>query len=262
MKIEKFFSVIFAGFLFAQLSLSTYAETAAQEALNPGRSSFEQALELKDKGQFLEAERKLKDALELEPANPDYHFELANVYAASFDSLRQTRAQDKAREMLALATSHLSQTVMLQPAHLAAQYNLGILYKRAGRFEEAREQFKKVLALDSNNVNAMMQIGAIYEEQGFFDEARDSYKKAKQMNYSNTDIDLALEDLEEHEDKAHKRMMSETSSLMGRRGMHTTQSAQDQVSGNTQNSGAAAQALPSLGALLLQQFMQRRGRTE
>lgn len=202
MKIVKVLSDIFIFHLLVCLSLIFLPGISAAGQLNPGRPSFEEALQFKNSGQFLEAEKKLKEALQFEPANPDYHFELANVYAARFDLLRKTRAREKAEEMLNLASDQLNQTVMLKPDHAAAHYNLGVLYKRGRRYEEAREEFKKVLSIDPNSVNAVMQIGAVYEEQGFFDEARDYYRKAKEINYGNTDIDAALEDLKEHEAQA------------------------------------------------------------
>lgn len=237
---------------------------ADPESLNPGQALFHQALELKNNGRLLEAEKKMKDALELEPVNPDYHFELANVYAARFDALRQTRAQDKAKEMLDAACDQLSQTVMMKPDYLAAHYNLGVLYKWSRRFEEAREEFKKVLALDPNSVNAAMQIGEIYEEQGFFDEAGDWYRKAKQMNYGNPDIDAALEDLKEHESRAHQQMLSET--RPGLIGSQMGTSAQQQILsqsgiGNPPQQGIQ-QAIPYLGSMLMQEFMKRRAKSD
>ena len=259
MKIVNVSSGLFVCHLLVSFSLIFPSGISSAEDLNPGRPAFEEAVGLKNNGQLLEAEKKFKEALQLEPANPDYHFELANVYAARFDILRKSRAEEKTKEMLALASDQLSQTVMLRPEHIPAHYNLGVLYKRAGRFEEAREQFKKVLALDPNSVNAIMQIGAVYEEQGFFDEARDYYQKAKTMNYGNPDIEGALEDLKNHEAQAHQHTLNQKPFLMN---SQVISSAQDQVMNSSKIGNPPQQniqqALPYLGSMLIQEFMKRR----
>ena len=158
---------------------------------------------------------------------------------------------------------------MLQPDFLAARYNLGVVYKRLGRFEEAREEFKHVLELDPNSVNAQMQIGSVYEEQGFFDEAKDAYRRAWEMDYGNPGIKAALEDLDHHAEVAHRQMLAQTEPLgfsqFRNRFDYSPNSHASQIQSDRQTEADAGQgiqqAVPYLATLLVQQLMKSRQNT-
>ncbi len=216
-----------------------------------------------------EAENKFIEALQSEPANAQYHFELANLYASRHDRLEELSAYEESQRMLQLAASHLEQATMLKPDFIAAQYNLGVVYKGVGRYEDSRKQFQKVLQLDPQSANAQMQIGAVYERQGFFDEAEDAYKRAKEMDFYNPDIQSALEDLEMHRHADHERMVAESEPRgFGRlrEGFNYSSFSQAQNLEADRQAGQAGQGLqqvmPYLGAMLVQQFMKGRNKEE
>ena len=58
---------------------------AVQAEFQPAQTAFYRGMLLKEEGKFEEAERFIKKALEFEPSNHEYHFELANVYALRYD---------------------------------------------------------------------------------------------------------------------------------------------------------------------------------
>jgi Flp pilus assembly protein TadD len=230
--------------------------------------SLKEGLQLGNKDSLLQAERQLIQALQLEPANPDYHFELAGIYAARYDSLSQSAYSPGAAEMLERAGRELEQAVMLQPDFLAAHYNLGVIYKRQGRFEEAREQFRRVLGLHPNHAKAQIQLGATYEEQGFFEDAREEYLKAQEMDFLNPEIKFLVADLEERKKMARERALAEgfAASSMKSAGNQLDFSSPNRSSpyeGNPddalQAQRAVKQALPYLASMLVQQWMSRRG---
>jgi Tfp pilus assembly protein PilF len=158
----------------------------------------------------------------------------------------------------------LEQAAMLRSDFLAARFNLGVVYKRAGEYEKARQELQEVLKLNPNSADAWMQIGATYEEQGFFDDAQDAYKKARDLDYTNPDIQTVMADLEERKQVYHEKesMRNAYSSQM----LSAANNANlfGQPAGNSyrnQQNNSSAQAIPYLTSMLAQQFMSKiRGR--
>ena len=162
---------------------------------------FSHALKLKEEGRFLAAERLFQKAIEIEPENADYHFELGNLYIEKNDRER--------------AKLELEQALMISPQHLPAHYNLGLVYRDLGFMSEAREEFRRVLDLDPNHVKAQLQIGYTYQEEGFPEEARQAFERAQEMDVSNVEPRHALEDLRDHEIEMTKRRAERESANRG-----------------------------------------------
>lgn len=231
--------------------------------------AYQKAVELREAGRLDEAESILSDALHLKPESAGYHFELANIYAARHDLTRTKKETDETRGMLDRVARELEQAVMLDPSFVPAKFNLGVTYKRLARYEKAREILREV-ADEAHGRNdpgvefsAVMQLGAAYEEQGFYDEAEEMYKKAKTLDFYNTELQGKFEDLQEEREMAQKRdsmeglnraMMSQALNTVpfSRTGTPTDLSDQGR---NSQ--GSAMQALPYLGSMIAQQFMNR-----
>ena len=236
------------------------------------RAAFEEGLRLKTEGNLLEAERRIKEALQLEPGEPNYHFELANVYAMRYDSLKNSRADDPTRQALEAAGRELEQALMLAPDFTAARFNLGVVRKRQGKFEEARGEFKRILETDPNQIQALMQTGYTYEEQGFFDEAESYYRQALEKDVTNPGIRAALDDLERRRQEKGDRheVQSMPVPFFGGRFRNGfpyspySQAAQYEAGRQTERSQTQGlqQAIPYLGAWLIQEFMKRKANSE
>ncbi len=250
---------------------------AATPALaeNGGNSYYEQAVQLRSEGRLPEAEQAFLKAIQEEPTNADYHFELSNIYAALYD---QSSSGVRGRMLLERSEHELVQTLTFRPDHLPARFNLGIVYKREGKYEKAREEFRRALELSPQLAAAWYQIGVIYEEQKFWDEAQDAYLRAREIGGDTAEIEEALNNLQ------HERLPtpSQDSALGGlgalgggasgfSNGLLNTQrtdpygrplSPYDNSYGNGQPSGAGngsvQSALPSLAAMMIQQFLSRR----
>lgn len=259
----------FAEIVGELLSSSTTHEQAFQEAITAMRE-----------GRLVEAEAKLAEALHQAPANPEYHFEMANLYALKHDEASGRSSRQDENFFLEKVAQQLDHTLMLDPEFLPARYNLAVTYKRLGYYERAREELRRVLvkaeerqdwALKSN---ALMQVGAVYEEQGFFEEARFAYLEARDFDYANPDVRGALENLKEHqafaEERARRQDVSRSIQSMqnvqqglARPGLSalTRQNNPYQAYGSSDSAaseGAAKQqAVMALGTLLAQQFLGR-----
>jgi len=219
------------------------ASPAAPSADDSAQVCFSHALKSKQEGQVLEAERLFQKAIELEPENPDYHFELGNLYI-EHNNLPGARIE-------------LEQATMINPSNVPALYNLGLVYRELGRMSDARHEFRRVLDLDPSNVKAQLQIGHTYQAEGFVEEARDAFQKAHEMDASDPEPQLALEDLGEHEHQAQARSErsreqsllrnQQSLGLLGRSG-----------SGTSAAQPTGREALVQAGAVLIQQLLARR----
>lgn len=164
------------SFLFFFIALLISSSLHAETSDAPGKFHFQQALTAIQEEELDEAEQHFKEALLLEPMNAEYRFELANLYALRRDEFDRTGDHEGAQQKLEASAQELKQAVMAKPDFLPAHFNLGIVNKNLGRYEEARKEFKEVLRIDPSQTPAMLQIGATYEEQGFYDDAETIYQ--------------------------------------------------------------------------------------
>jgi len=229
------------------------------EMMDPNGTIHRERSEQTDTELF-KAERELKEKLGKDPGNPEYYLELSNIYATLFDRNRKKKGR-QAEEWLWRSGDALEKAVMIDPENKVAHYNLGVVYKRQGAMERAREELKKTLRLCDPNQDALlmfascMQIGAIYEEQGFFDEAREAYQQAREYDYGNEDAREALAELEmKRKGEAGSDYNMSPMGMGG--GMVPRPSPQTgSVDPNVQQDPQAlVQAIPYLGQMLMQKF--------
>lgn len=206
-------------------------------------------------------ERELKSKLGMEPANADLYYRLSTVYATLFDRTRKQKG-NQSLEWLVKSRDALEKVLMIRPEDKVAHYNLGVVYKRLGQMERAREELKKAIRLcdPSEDVyllcSSWLQIGSVYEEQGFFEEAKEAYLKAREFDYGNPDIQEAIRDVDIKRKTPEKGGGS--SFGMPSMGNALTQNSQTAAAmgqdPNAQDQGGIAQALPALGQMLMQKF--------
>lgn len=198
------------------------------------------------------------------PQEARAHFERANEYARDYDRFKASDPE-QARRSLSQSAAELEQAISLEPDFLPAHYNLGVVLKRQGKFEEARERFRKVLSGDPQQAGAHMQIGATYEEQGFYDDARENYLKAREVDFGNSSIEAAILDLERHEDEAHQKMLHGRALSLNRLQRYTDASLRGHPylsQATTQSGQGAGEAIAYLSAWLIQEFMKAKGNGE
>jgi len=240
------FWVVVLGVFVAAVSGPAWAFQGA------GNIDFQQALKLKQEGRQSEAENYFRRAIEEEPGNASYHFELGNLFIEKEDLLS--------------ARFELEQAVMIDPDMLAARYNLGLVYRELDMTSDARAEFQKILERDPFNQKAKMQIGYTYQQDGFYEDARYVFQEARSMDVTNPEPQQALADLEVAEEREsensqrdlQRRMLQSRQQLYGQgQNLFGMGSQQDP------NSGSGNQtALLQAGAALLQQMMANRGSSD
>jgi tetratricopeptide (TPR) repeat protein len=262
--LRKNFRIFFFSFFFLFQWTGTVFPDGGPAAA--GDSIYREALLLQQTGRLHEAESKLRRAIALDPSNADYHFDLANVLALRYDALSETARRHTGWHLLGQAGRELEQAVMYRPDFLAARFNLGVVYKRLGFYEKAREVFREVLRKEPRQVNALLQIGATYEEQGFFEEAKTVYLEARELAYTDPGIQAAIEEMAARARQPPERVSDDIFSRQGFAGgfPYSEGSQAENFYRSTYSARAAdqniQQVLPYLGAWLYEQFMKvRRG---
>jgi len=206
-------------------------------------------------------ERELKAQLGLEPGNPDLYYQLSAVYATLFDRTR-TKKGNQSLEWIVKSRDALEKVLMIRPEDKVAHYNLGVVYKRLGQMERAREELRKAIRLCDPEEDAYLlcacwlQIGSVYEEQGFLEEAKEAYLKAREVDPENPDIQEAVRAV----DIKRKAPEQGGGPSFGMPSTGSGFSKDPQTAAamgldpNAQNQGGMAQALPALGQALMQKF--------
>ena len=64
------------------------------------------------------------------------------------------------------------------PENIMAHHNLAMVYRKAGRNEDAIRELERCLEIDPNSVEAMVNLGALFFEQGMIDQALEANQKA------------------------------------------------------------------------------------
>ncbi len=245
-------------------SISPVHAYDADAAEDPTKMKDSIGEDLSDKtdAELFGMERELHRELGKDPGNADLYYRISNVYATLFDRTR-TQKGGQYQEWLMKSRDALEKTLMIRSQDKVAHYNLGVVYKRQGQMERAREELRKAIRLCDPEKDAYLicsswlQIGSVYEEQGFFDEAKEAYVKAREFDYGNRDIQEAIRNMDA------KRKTSESGSNfspLGMSSMGSGMSMSPQTAAamgqdpNAQNQGGIAQALPALGQMLAQKF--------
>lgn len=144
-----------------------------------------------------------REAIELDPKNPELYQAIANVQVtlADLDLLAQTPAQgserqlsQEGREYLAMAEEHLKKALVIKPEHVGANVSLVSVYERQGATENAINKSKENLGIYPNSAELHMDLGRIYYQQENYDEAVVYLNKALALSpqYSNARYLLAL----------------------------------------------------------------------
>lgn len=201
---------------------------------------FFHALKAREEGRLLEAESLFRKAVELEPGNPNYRFELGNLY------LLRGRPQ--------AARLEFEQAAMAAPGHVPSHFNLGLVYRELEMTSEARNEFRRVLELDPQNLKAQIQIGYTYAQEGFTEEARDAFRKAEEMDPTSPEPKDALNDLGRLESQARARSEADRS----RRFSENQRSLYEESDPLRSSEVSGEQALAQAGAALIQELFARR----
>ena len=80
------------------------------------------------------------------------------------------------------ASNHFKNVIEIDPNHTFALNNLGLVLQEVGKFEKALNYFKKVIEIDPSYKQAFNNLGVAFQELGRYQEALNSYQKAIQID--------------------------------------------------------------------------------
>ena len=80
------------------------------------------------------------------------------------------------------AESLYREVLQIEPNHLAANHNLGVLLQNIGKLEEAESCYKKVIKLKPDFAEAHYNLGITLKKLDKLKDAEESYKKAIKLN--------------------------------------------------------------------------------
>jgi|GEM_PF-202376 len=111
-------------------------------------------------------------AIELSPNNPSSYVELGKVYIAMADlssPLMQSEDKNAAAEAkarvegyLGKAEDNLTKAIELKLDYAPAHYQLGMVYDRQGRLDDAINKMEQVALADQTDVGVALQLGILY----------------------------------------------------------------------------------------------------
>lgn len=107
--------------------------------------------------------------------------------------LFQTARECEANEVtLPAAIDNYREAIELAPDWVEAHLNLGVVYYRLGRFEEARAEFAWAAGIDPQNGICRYNLGCVLEDQGKFGEAILHLRQAAQAMPGDADVHFNL----------------------------------------------------------------------
>ena len=115
-----------------------------------------------EQGNFTQAVPLLRKAVELDPENPNTHYNLAVAYGIiliddlEIDEIWEDHTDEE--ELFELAINGYLRVIELDPEFIEAYNNLGTLYAIRGWHKEAKEIWEKSLELDPNQDDIKMEL--------------------------------------------------------------------------------------------------------
>jgi adenylate cyclase len=139
--------------------------------------------------EWTEAEREFRRSIALNPNYPSAHF-----YYALY--------------LVAMGRHEAQKAFALDPVSLAAQTNVAIIYYRAGRYDEAVGEARRVLDLETTYAHAHYVLGRAYVQKGRYREAILSSRRAVALEGSNVRYMASLAYIYESQESVATRRSS------------------------------------------------------
>ena len=156
------------------------ASIAVKQAPNNADAWFALGLALSGSQQIEQAAGAYQRAVTLEPARPEFHTNLGNLYmdAGAFDR----------------ALPHLEEAVRLEPANAVRHFNLGSLHGRAGRLPRAIASLQEAVRLNPRYQDALQNLGVAFKKNGQPREAVAAFERYLLNSPNNADVRSMLEE--------------------------------------------------------------------
>ncbi len=164
---------------------ANFASAAYIEASNKNPSSpdllLAQARVALASNDLVKAKELLEKSLTLKSNYTPAHFLLAQI--------------EDAQGNLAAAIGRAEAAAILSPNDIGALFQLGLLYYRSDRFNNAGAIFERAVALNPNYSNARYFLGLIYDRLGDKSSAIEQFERVKSLNPQNQEVEKILSNL-------------------------------------------------------------------
>ena len=81
-----------------------------------------------------------------------------------------------------IAQELYNQVLKIDPNHLFALNNLGIIFKELGQIQKAKNCYERAIRINPNYADALNNLGIIFKELGQIEKAKNCYEKAIRIN--------------------------------------------------------------------------------
>jgi len=127
------------------------------------------------------AEEALLKAVELKPDYTAAHFLLAQIFDAAGNQNEAIRRSEAA--------------ALLAPNDIGSLFQLGLLYYKNSRLEDARMVLERAVSINNNYSNARYFLGLVYDRQKKTNDAIGQFEKIAELNPGNEEIKKILANL-------------------------------------------------------------------
>lgn len=133
-----------------------------------------EAVRARNKGDLVEAEEKLRKAMELDPDGAGLYYDLARIQMG--------------RKQLAEAEKNIKKAIELQPENNWYKEQYAILLLDENKFKKAAEVYEAILAEDEHNKEYLQTIAYLYQRAGEKKKAKEAFDKLLAMYGDNEEI--------------------------------------------------------------------------
>jgi Tfp pilus assembly protein PilF/4-amino-4-deoxy-L-arabinose transferase-like glycosyltransferase len=157
------------------------AGMATSQAPHSGDAWYTLGIALAGAGRLDDALAAYRRAIALEPARPEFHTNLGNLFVdrGAFDE----------------ALPFLKEAARLRPANAVYHFNLGSLLARVGRLPEAIASLEQSVALDPKNPDALYNLALAYRNNGRSSEAVPLLERYLTINPNDADARMILNEV-------------------------------------------------------------------
>ncbi len=165
--------------LLAQKGLSSLQEDRVRTQVN---LFLDRAVAFQKQGDFDQSLSHYIKALNLEPTNPDIHYNIGTAFQAKGDLERAEKAYLKASELnpnhqeakQALASLHAEEKEM----QVAAAFSQAVKLQQAGNYPEAIKIYNRIAVDKPGDDSLFYNLAVAYQATGDLDKSMENYKKA------------------------------------------------------------------------------------